>query len=246
MIDTAVIPCGGLGSRLYPATRWIPKELLPVALRPVLFWVLDEIAAAGLLRAVIVTNPARPLLEVAARAWAGPLQLEFVPQDHPQGLGDAIRRTRDALAGAPFLTVLPEFLVRDTSPCSALRKAFGASGEPTLLLAPSPPAGGRARPTREASVSPLETGEYRVSALGAGGGARLFVLGRVALPGEIFDLFDQEAGRLESGAAFDETPVLRRLAAEGVLRGIRCEAPVYDVGVPEGYRDAVTAWPARV
>ncbi len=48
MIDTAVIPCGGLGTRLHPITRWLPKEMLPVGLKPVLYWTLDEAADAGL------------------------------------------------------------------------------------------------------------------------------------------------------------------------------------------------------
>ena len=65
MLDTAVIPCGGLGTRLHPITRWLPKEMLPVALRPVLHWALDEAAEAGLLRAIIITNPHKPVLEAA-------------------------------------------------------------------------------------------------------------------------------------------------------------------------------------
>ena len=83
MLDTAVIPCGGLGTRLHPITRWLPKEMLPVALRPVLHWTLDEAAEAGLLRAIIITNPHKPMLEAVARSYPGPLDLEFVPQDRP-------------------------------------------------------------------------------------------------------------------------------------------------------------------
>ncbi len=86
MIDTAVIPCGGLGTRLHPITRWLPKEMLPVGLKPVLYWTLDEAAGAGLLRAIIITNPHKPMLEAVARNYQGPLELEFVAQDHPVGL----------------------------------------------------------------------------------------------------------------------------------------------------------------
>jgi len=75
MLDTAVIPCGGRGTRLHPITRWLPKEILPVGLRPILYWTLDEAADAGLLRAIIVTNPHKPLLEAAARNYEGPLEL---------------------------------------------------------------------------------------------------------------------------------------------------------------------------
>ena len=110
MLDTAVSPCGGLGTRLHPITRWLPKEMLPVALRPVLHWALDEAADAGLLRAIIITNPHKPVLEAVARSYPGPLDLEFVPQDHPRGLGDAFLRVKDQLGGAPFVALLPDNL----------------------------------------------------------------------------------------------------------------------------------------
>ena len=116
MLDTAVIPCGGLGTRLHPITRWLPKETLPVALRPVLHWTLDEAADAGLLRAIVVTNPHKPMLEAVARSYPGPLDLEFVPQDHPRGLGDALLRARDHLAGSPFVTLLPDNLFHGPNP----------------------------------------------------------------------------------------------------------------------------------
>src|SRR5918998_2588093 len=116
MLDTAVIPCGGLGTRLHPITRWLPKEMLPIGLKPVLYWTLDEAADPGVLRALIITNPHKPMLEAVARNYPGPLELEFVPQDHPRGLGDALLRARDHLAGSPFLAVLPDNLFHGSNP----------------------------------------------------------------------------------------------------------------------------------
>jgi UTP--glucose-1-phosphate uridylyltransferase len=78
MLDTAVIPCGGLGTRLQPITRCLPRERIPVGLRPVLYWTLDEIADAGIQRAILITSPLKPALEAAARTDQGPLELEFV------------------------------------------------------------------------------------------------------------------------------------------------------------------------
>src|SRR5215207_9258789 len=128
MLDTAVIPCGGLGTRLAPITRWIPKELLPVGLKPLLHWTLDEIAHAGLLHAIIVTNPARPSVESVARNWQGPLELEFVPQDRPRGLGDALLRARDLLGGSPFIAILPDNLFQGENPTRRVLDVFGATG----------------------------------------------------------------------------------------------------------------------
>ncbi|HEX5633127.1 MAG TPA: sugar phosphate nucleotidyltransferase, partial [Gemmatimonadales bacterium] len=103
MLDTAVIPCGGLGRRLRPITNWVPKEMLPVGLKPLLYWALDEAAAAGLMRVVLVVNPHKPVVEAAARQYQGPLELEFVPQPAFRGLGDAIRCARETLEGSPFV-----------------------------------------------------------------------------------------------------------------------------------------------
>ena len=63
-----------------------------MALRPLLFWTLDEIVSAGLRRAIVVTNPEKPIVEAVARDYGRELVLEFVSQDVPRGLGDALLR----------------------------------------------------------------------------------------------------------------------------------------------------------
>src|ERR1700704_1725073 len=135
ILDTAVIPCGGLGTRRPPITRWLPKEVLPVGLKPGLYWTLDEAADAGLLRAIIITNPHKPMLEAVARNYQGPLELEFVAQDHPRGLGDAFLRARDHLAGSPFLALLPDNLFQGPNPAAAVLATYRATGLATVLLA---------------------------------------------------------------------------------------------------------------
>jgi UTP-glucose-1-phosphate uridylyltransferase len=64
------------------------------------------------------------------------------------------------------------------------------------------------------------------------------------LPGDVFAEFDDLARSLPPGAELDDVPVLQRLARRGELVGVRCGAEFYDVGVPEGYRQAVAAFPA--
>lgn len=119
-IRTAVIPAGGLGSRLLPLTRAVPKELLPVWKRPVLDYALEEAAAAGIERVVIVTAPdkealqahfadRRALLNYSQGARADSFSLDFVEQDDPLGLGDAVRR--GAPTGEPVAVLLPDELL---------------------------------------------------------------------------------------------------------------------------------------
>ena len=254
MLDTAVIPCGGLGTRLHPITRWLPKEMLPVALRPVLHWALDEAAEAGLLRAIIITNPHKPVLEAVARSYPGPLDLEFVPQDHPRGLGDALLRARDQLGGAPFLALLPDNLFQGPNPSAAVLQTHRSTGLATVLLAeisrsdaPTKGATGRARFERAAD------GTLRVTAVAdkgsgrfdAGEGAAVTPIGRMAFPGDILAEFEEVERGLPAGAELDDVPVLQRLARRGELAGVLSEARFFDVGVPEGYREAVATFPPR-
>jgi UTP-glucose-1-phosphate uridylyltransferase len=254
MLDTAVIPCGGLGTRLDPITRWLPKEILPVGLRPILYWALDEAADAGLLRAVIVTNPHKPVLEAAARNYPGPLELEFVPQDHPRGLGDALLRARDHLAGSPFAVLLPDTLFRGPNPTAAVLATHQTTGLATVLLAEiGAREAGSKGPTGRAAVRRADDGTWRVTAIapkGSGrfdpGGARAVTpIGRFVLCGDVFAEFDDVARTLAPGAELDDVPVLQRLAARGALAGVIAEARFYDVGVPEGYQEAVRDFPAR-
>jgi UTP-glucose-1-phosphate uridylyltransferase len=254
-LDTAVIPCGGRGTRLHPITRWLPKEILPVGLRPILYWALDEAADAGLLRAILVTNPHKPLLEAAARTYEGPLELEFVPQDHPRGLGDALLRARDPLAGSPFLTLLPDNLFLGPNPSAAVAAAFRATGLATVLLAGIAREDAAAKgPTGRAAIRAMPDGTVRVTDVAdkgtgrfdtAGDAVAMTPIGRTAYPGGILEEFEDVGRSLPAGVELDDVPVLQRLARRGALAGVISQAEFFDVGLPEGYRDAVSAFPLR-
>lgn len=104
MITSAVIPVGGLGTRLLPATRSQPKEMLPIVDKPVVQYVVEELAAAGVQRILFVTGrrkraiedhfDADPELERALGRNATPrigVQILYTRQPRPGGLGDALR-----------------------------------------------------------------------------------------------------------------------------------------------------------
>jgi len=258
MLDTAVIPCGGLGRRLRPITQWVPKEMLPVGLKPLLYWALDEAAGAGLLRVVLVVNPHKPVVEAAARQYQGPLDLEFIPQPAFRGLGDALLCAQEALAGSPFVLLQPDQLFDGPNPTATLLAGHRVSRLPTVLLgdvaaqdADHVGAFGRA------TVEPMDGGVVRVTQLEArgssharfdtgGAASALAPLGRVVFPGDIFGAFEEAAAVLPPGAELDDRPVLQGLAARQQLAGVVTTARCYDIGVPEGYHDAVARWPARV
>ncbi|WP_119304023.1 UTP--glucose-1-phosphate uridylyltransferase [Dongia deserti] len=111
-IRTAVIPAGGLGTRLLPLTRAVPKELLPVWKRPVLDYAMEEAAFAGIERVIIITAPGKEALQTYFADHsngAEGISIEFVLQEKALGLGDAVRR--GAPAGEPIAVLLPDELL---------------------------------------------------------------------------------------------------------------------------------------
>jgi len=254
MLDTAVIPCGGLGRRLQPITRWLPKEMLPVGLKPLLFHALDEIADAGLLRAVIVTNPHKPMVEAAARHWHGPLELEFVPQPQPRGVGHALACARDLLGGAPFAVALTDQLHVGANALRTVVDAYRATRLPSLLvhgydettllphatLEPVSLAMAADRSLRVTDITDRSTGRPRAE----GATEPVAAGGRFVLPGGIFSEFDAAERSLAPWAELSHVTALQRLAWRGELAAARYTGTRFDCAIPEGYHAAVAAFPA--
>ncbi len=101
-ITDAVVPVGGLGTRLLPATRSQPKEMLPIVDKPVVQYVLEELVRAGIARVLFVTGRRKRAIEdhfdADPELDLGPLidprsglQLFYTRQARPAGLGDALR-----------------------------------------------------------------------------------------------------------------------------------------------------------
>jgi UTP--glucose-1-phosphate uridylyltransferase len=253
--DTAIIPCGGLGTRMLPISRWLPKELLPVSLLPLIHWALAEVADAGLGRAIVVTNPAKPILGEVARAFGRPgFRVELVSQDRPAGLGDAMLRARATIGDRPFSVVLPDNLFRGPNQTAAVLTEWRRLGLATVLIAEitageagTKGATGRARVREEAdgSLRVAELADKGSGRFDPGGDRAATPIGRLVLPGTAWGELDDIARSLPSGAELDDVPLLQRLARQGALAGVRCTADFFDVGVPEGYRQAVSAFPAQ-
>ena len=134
-IRKAVIPAAGLGTRFLPVTRSVPKELLPILDRPMLQYVVEEAAEAGITDVIVVTSPGkegiaeyfrtRPDLEARltdeaqllekVRSGADLADVSFVIQEEPLGLGHAVLTARQAVGDEPFAVILPDDIV-DHSP----------------------------------------------------------------------------------------------------------------------------------
>jgi UTP--glucose-1-phosphate uridylyltransferase len=138
-IRKGVIPAAGLGTRFLPATKVLPKEMMPVAGRPLIQYAVEEAAASGVEMVVLVLSPTKNLvaghfqrdvsLENALfrqgktqdvemlRALSELADVRTVCQDKPLGLADAIRTAHALIGDEPFGVILPDVLIDSPKPC---------------------------------------------------------------------------------------------------------------------------------
>lgn len=108
----AVIPVAGKGTRLRPHTHTIPKPLVHVAGKPILAHIIDSLRAAGVTAMAFVVDRRGDVIPEFVRSTYPDLEVEFVEQPVPDGLGGAIHRTRAFGSGGPLLILLGDTIVR--------------------------------------------------------------------------------------------------------------------------------------
>lgn len=153
---TAVIPAAGLGTRFYPVTKAVPKELLPIVDVPALQMIMDEAIDAGCDHIVLVSSRAKPGLEnyvtpdpavvtklrdlgrdaVADRlARIGTdVRVTITHQENPRGLGHAVGCAREAVGEEPFAVLLPDELRGDAGLLRLLIDSSEATGASAIEL----------------------------------------------------------------------------------------------------------------
>ena len=149
-VRKAVIPAAGLGTRFLPATKAVPKEMLPLVDKPAIQYVIEEAVAAGIDDILIVTGRGKQDIEnhfdrsveleellakggketelASMRAIAGMAEVHFVRQGEPKGLGHAVGMGRHHVGDEPFAVLLPDDL---THPASGILAGMLAAHEKT-------------------------------------------------------------------------------------------------------------------
>ena len=140
-IRKAILPVAGLGTRFLPATKAMPKEMLPVVDRPLIQHVVDEARQAGIEHFIFVTGRNKAViedhfdrqfeleltlterkrradLELLARDLPGAGQTSFTRQQLPLGLGHAVWCARELVGDEPFALLLPDVLVQHAAAAS--------------------------------------------------------------------------------------------------------------------------------
>ncbi len=122
-ITDAVVPVGGLGTRLLPATRSQPKEMLPIVDKPVVQYVVEELAAAGIERVLFVTGARKRAIEDHFDHPDVGVRILYTRQPEPRGLGDAIRLA-DGFANQGVVVALGDAIIDPPGIVPRLVEAF--------------------------------------------------------------------------------------------------------------------------
>ncbi|HEY6256682.1 MAG TPA: UTP--glucose-1-phosphate uridylyltransferase GalU [Xanthobacteraceae bacterium] len=268
-IRKAIFPVAGLGTRFLPATKAMPKEMLPVVDRPLIQHVVDEARQAGIEHFIFVTGRNKSViedhfdrqfelemtlrdrqkhaeLEALARDLPAPGTTSFTRQQEPLGLGHAVWCARELVGNEPFALLLPDVLVQHPRGCLAqmIDAARGIAEGGNLVAVEEMP--------------PERIHMYGVVGVGEPNGklfsitrmvekpkreeapSNLIITGRYVLQPEIFDLL--AAQKRGTGNEIQLTDAMIELASRQPFYGLKFEGLSFDCGSKVGFLAANVAY----
>jgi UTP--glucose-1-phosphate uridylyltransferase len=258
-VRKAIFPVGGRGTRFLPATKAVPKEMLPVVDKPLLQYAVDEALAAGIEQMIFVTARGKGSLEeyfdvagelvaeLKAKGKAAELavldatQLEpgrvaYVRQQEPAGLGHAVWCARLITGDEPFAVLLPDDLVYGPSCLKQMVEAYNRVGGNVIAVEEVP----RDR-----------TGSYGIVTPGATHGnltevvalvekpkpevapSTLAVIGRYILQPEVMTILSE--GKRGAGGEIQLTDAMAQLIGQQPFHGLAFEGTRFDCGDKAGH-----------
>jgi UTP--glucose-1-phosphate uridylyltransferase len=254
-IRKAVLPVAGLGTRVLPAAKTTPKNMLNVVDRPILSYVVAEARAAGIEHLIFIVGRGQGAIEdyfdhnveletqLAAKGrtellaeMAGELgrpgEMSFVRQMQPLGLGHAVWCARDLIGDEPFAVMLPDMLMDATPPALVQAvQTYEKVGGNIIVVEPAPEGqahkyGIVALSDRDGRVGKM-TGMVEKPAPGTEP-SNLFISGRYILQPEIFGaLAAHETG---AGGEIQLTDAMVKLMATQAFHALEYDGTTYDCG----------------
>jgi UTP--glucose-1-phosphate uridylyltransferase len=257
-IRKAVIPAAGLGTRFLPATKAVPKEMLPIVDTPTIQYIVAEAVAAGVRDVVLVTARGKESivdhfdiageleahLERAGKAElcrqmrdiARMANIITVRQHEPLGLGHAVLCAREVVGDEPFVVMLGDDIIDAAVPgAKQLAECYERHGLATIALMEVPP--------EETSLYGIAAGrpvdartmriERVVEKPKKDPPSNLAVIGRYVLPPRVFQILEGIPAGVDGEIQL--TDALAVLAREDGLLGYRFEGARYDAGDRFGY-----------
>ncbi|NBB97615.1 MAG: UTP--glucose-1-phosphate uridylyltransferase GalU [Alphaproteobacteria bacterium] len=264
-ITKAVFPVAGLGTRFLPATKAMPKELLPIIDKPIVQFAVEEAIAAGITELVFVTGRNKRAvgdhfdanLELEAQLVAkGKSDLRdmvrnivpdgvsciFVRQPEPLGLGHAVLCAAPAIGNSPFAVLLADDLMQgDTLPTEALVQAYQKSAQTILSVSEVAPEDvskyGVLRPGATDATGLISVDGIVEKPARQDAPSNLASFGRYVFSPEVFDILRE----LKPGAGneIQLADAIDQLARLGKVSAITNPSRRYDCGDKFGYLTAI-------
>lgn len=266
-VRKAVLPVAGLGTRVLPAAKVTPKEMLNVVDRPILSYIIEEGRAAGIEHFVFVTGrgkgaiedyfdhhveleaqlEAKGKLDILAdvrRDLPKPGEMSFVRQMAPLGLGHAVWCARDIIGDEPFAVMLPDSpMMAEPGALAQAIAAFEQVGGNIVVVEPAPE--GQAHKYGIVALDGQKgrlnrmTGMVEKPAPGTEP-SNLFISGRYVLQPEIFDRLARH--RKGAGGEIQLTDAMADLMADQPFYALEYEGTTYDCGYKLGLLRANVAY----
>ena len=266
-IRKAVFPVAGLGTRFLPATKAMPKEMLPIVDKPLIHYAVEEAKAAGIEQFFFVTSRGKSaiddhfdrafeleatlrergkedLLEELEARLPEPGQIAYTRQQTPLGLGHAVWCARALVGDEPFAVLLADDLMVCEKPClTQMVEAYEETGGNVVAIIEV----ARKHTARYGVLDVIGDDGKLVRARGvvekpdpAQAPSTLTIIGRYIIQPEIFGhLANAEPG---SGGEIQLTDALAKLIGEGqAFHGLRFEGKRYDCGDKLGFLEATVA-----
>jgi UTP--glucose-1-phosphate uridylyltransferase len=266
-VRKAVFPVGGMGTRFLPATKAMPKEMLPVVDKPLIQYAVEEAAAAGVEHFIFVTGRGKTALEdhfdhapdlertlkergkidlvESVTSWMPKSgQISYTRQQEPLGLGHAVWCARDLVDEEPFAVLLPDDLILAKTPCLKQMVAVHTEVGGHVVAVSDVPR----EHTKRYGILDLEYDNGRIAK--AKGlvekpdpelaPSTLSIIGRYILHPAVFDVLDKkEKG---AGGEIQLTDAIAQTIGMVPFHGLRFEGQRFDCGDKVGWLEANVAF----
>ena len=268
-IRKAIFPVAGLGTRFLPATKAMPKEMLPVVDRPLIQHVVDEARQAGIEHCIFVTGRNKSVIEdhfdrqfelevtLIERGKKNELKLletdlpdaggtSFTRQQSPLGLGHAVWCARELVGNEPFAVILPDVLVKNPRGCLAqmIDAAKDLDANANIVAVEEVPMD-RIHRYGVVGVGKPKGKAFEITQMvekpkAADAPSNLSITGRYILQPQIFELLGKQAAG--AGGEIQLTDAMLALAKTQPFYGLKFEGRSYDCGSKIGFLTANVAY----
>lgn len=261
-IRKAVIPAAGLGTRVLPATKAMPKEMLPIVDKPAIQYIVEEAAASGIEDILIVTSRGKGVLEdhfdrapeleerlaqsgktralEQVKAIAELANITYIRQKETKGLGHAIYCAKSFVGDEPFAVLYGDDVIIGEDPaCSQLIRAYEQFDGGVVGVREVSPED--IVKYSSLKLSPLRDNYFRCTDMiekpRPGEEFSLYsILGRCVLPPEIFDILENTAPG--AGGEIQLTDAMKVLAQRDGMTAVAFTGQRYDMGSKLGVMQA--------